>query len=497
MLFNSYIFVFIFLPIVLCIFYKIGPINHRLGIAWLTAASVFFYGWWNPNYLVLLFFSIIINFLFGIKIARTYNQSFRKFLFILSIVFNLILLAYYKYTDFIIFNFNNISTTEWALPHIILPLGISFYTFTQIAFLVDTYRGEVKEFNFLHYMLFVTYFPHLIAGPIIHHKEVMPQFNNKSIYAEKFNNVAIGLTVFIIGLSKKLLLADQIAPTVDSIFLTANQNNYISTYQSWIGALGYTLQLYFDFSGYSDMAIGLSKMLGIKLPLNFNSPYKALNIIDFWRRWHMTLSRFLRDYLYIPLGGNRKGTFRRHINLLITMFLGGLWHGAGWTFIIWGTLHGIYLIINHIWSNTIGQIIKNKINIYPIFVLLYKLVCQLITLLCVIIAWVFFRAPDTSTAISIIKSMFGRQNNVQFIQSLPYSTEIIYWLISLLLIVWMLPNTQQIVRQIGDFTPKKTNYINTIIHWKPNFTYLFICSLLFVICLLLINKESTFLYYQF
>lgn len=265
--------------------------------------------------------------------------------------------------------------------NIILPIGISFYTFTQIAFLVDTYQEKVNEYRFIHYLLFVTYFPHLIAGPVLHHKEMMPQFADSRIYKFSTTDFAVGLTIFCIGLAKKVLIADNLAPYANPLFSGADAP---SLFIAWGGVLAYTFQLYFDFSAYSDMAIGLSRLFGVKLPLNFNSPYKATNISEFWGRWHMTLSRFLMDYLYIPLGGNRTGIIRRYRNLITVMLLGGLWHGAGWNFVIWGGLHGVYLIIHHGWGK-----LSELLN-FPVNLVLWRLTATSITFLSVCFAWVFF-----------------------------------------------------------------------------------------------------------
>ena len=352
MLFNSYPFLFIFLPITILGFFQIGRYSRTLASLWLFSASLFFYGWWNPAYVSLLLASILFNYGVGKAVSREHARShFRRAWWILAlgITADLCLLGYYKYTNFFIANVSGLLNRNWHIDPVILPLGISFFTFTQIAFLVDAYRGDVKESNFIHYGLFVTYFPHLIAGPVLHHKEMMPQFALPVTYRPNLENFSVGLTLFTIGLFKKVILADGISPYANLVFNAADHGTKILFTEAWGGALAYTFQLYFDFSGYTDMALGISCLFGVKLPINFNSPYKAVNIIDFWRRWHITLSRFLRDYLYFPLGGNRKGPFRRYANLIATMVLGGLWHGAGWTFILWGTLHGCYLIINHAW----------------------------------------------------------------------------------------------------------------------------------------------------
>lgn len=361
MLFNSYIFIFCFLPIVMIGFFGLARISRAFAVSWLALASVFFYGYWNPTYVGLLLGSIIFNYKMGMWITKADAQDdkvLKKRLLTFAITGNLLLLIYYKYANFFVTNVNSLIGTDWSFNNLILPLGISFFTFTQIAYLVDTFQGKVKEYNFSHYLLFVTYFPHLIAGPVLHHKQMMPQFNATATYRISLENIAIGLTFFSIGLAKKVLLADNLAEYATPVFTAADTGVPVQFFGAWVGALAYTFQLYFDFSGYSDMAIGISKMFGVNLPINFNSPYKAQSIIEFWRRWHISLSQFLREYLYFPLGGNRKGPTRRYINLLITMVLGGLWHGANWTFVIWGGLHGLYLCINHFWLHMLVKLRK-------------------------------------------------------------------------------------------------------------------------------------------
>lgn len=315
---------------------------------------------------------------------------------------NLSILGYFKYANFFIDNINGVIDQKLYLEPIILPLAISFFNFQQIAYLIDIYRGNTCELNFLHYSLFVTFFPQLIAGPIVNHKEMLPQFAKKETYDIKPQNIAIGLTVFFIGLFKKVVIADNMAIYATPVFEAVEKGYMLTFFEAWEGVLSYTFQIYFDFSGYSDMAIGLGYLFGIHIPLNFHSPYKATNIIDFWRRWHITLSRFLLNYLYIPSGGNRKGNFRRHVNLMITMLLGGLWHGASWTFVTWGGLHGLYLLINHSWKSilkTSGISLKYK--------LLSIHFSRLLTFIAVVVAWVFFRAETFGGASIILKSMVG------------------------------------------------------------------------------------------
>ena len=401
MLFNSWQFILFYLPITLGAFFAFARYSHRIAAAWLALASLVFYGWWNPHFVPLLVGSVLFNYAVGLALSRTRGSQHRSLIFATAIVANLLLLGYWKYTNFLISTFDALSGRQLALAEIVLPLGISFFTFTQIAFLVDVYRGIAREYSFVHYLLFVSYFPHLIAGPIIHHKQVMPQFGADETYRANSLNFARGMLMFAIGLAKKALLADSFAEYSSPVFDGAAGGLHPNFIVAWTGALAYTGQIYFDFSGYSDMAIGLSRMIGVELPLNFNSPYKSVNIIEFWRRWHMSLSAFLRDYLYIPLGGNRHGAVRRQVNLLTTMLLGGLWHGANWTFVVWGGLHGIFLVTNHAWrSATQRGDLRARIDT-PIG----RALGRLLTLLCVIAAWVFFRAVNFESAWRILHGM--------------------------------------------------------------------------------------------
>ncbi|QJD31486.1 MBOAT family protein [Methylococcus geothermalis] len=403
MLFNSYGFILGYLPIVLGGFFLIARNSHRLAALWLAAASVFFYGWWNVKFVPLLLASIAFNYAIGYAIGHARVSSSARHLLAAGIVADLVLLGVFKYTHFFIGSINDFFGLNIELARIVLPLGISFFTFTQIAYLVDVYRGIAREYDFIHYLLFVTYFPHLIAGPVLHHKQMMPQFASASIYRPQYSNMGIGLTLFTIGLAKKVLLADSFGQYADPVFAAAKDGFEPRFIMAWTGALAYTFQLYFDFSGYSDMAVGLSRMFGVQLPVNFNSPYKAWNVIEFWRRWHMTLSAFLRDYLYIPLGGNRLGPVRRHVNLMITMLLGGLWHGANWTFVVWGGLHGFFLVSNHAW-----RALRLRLGIPLVEPTgLGRMTGVAITFLCVVVAWVFFRAESLAAGLVIAKGCFG------------------------------------------------------------------------------------------
>ena len=466
MLFNSFEFIFVFLPITILVFHLIGKQgHHRVAIAWLVGASLFFYGWWNPAYLGLMIFSILFNYSIGASLSNTSGHKLSsKTILTIGVAVNLVVLGYYKYANFFVDTLNSLGDTHLILHEVILPLAISFFTFQQIAYLVDTYRGETKEYNFLHYCLFVTFFPQLIAGPIVHHKEMLPQFAKDVVYKLNSRNLAIGLTIFTLGLFKKVVLADGISVYATPVFDAAEAGVVLTFFEAWAGALAYTFQLYFDFSGYSDMAIGIARMFGIRLPLNFNSPYKATSIIDFWRRWHITLSHFLRNYLYIPLGGSRKGEVRRYINLMITMVLGGLWHGAGWTFVLWGALHGFYLMINHGWSAIFKGKIKTKVGL---------IIAWAITFLAVVISWVPFRAESIEGMGNVLSGMFGLHGVGE------YSFITWVWLLILLLISTLATNTSSIVNR----------------ELKPIVSVLI--GFLFFISILFINNKSEFLYFQF
>jgi len=399
LLFNSYIFIFAFLPITFFIYFYLN--KKRLTEAskgFLVFSSLFFYSWWNIIYLPIILSSILFNYLVGSILSKS-SEGAKKFrkksILLFGIILNILLLMYFKYSDFFIENINFIANTQIDLLKLTLPLAISFFTFQQIAYLVDSYRGETKEYDFLNYSLFVTFFPQLIAGPIVHHKEMMSQFTTKKNKIINYTNIALGLFIFSIGLFKKVVIADTFAVWATAGFDTIATLNLI---EAWATSLSYTFQLYFDFSGYADMAIGAALLFNIKLPINFNSPYKALNIQDFWKRWHITLSRFLRDYIYIPLGGNRKGNIRTYNNLLATFIIGGIWHGAGWTFVFWGLLHGLALVIHRLW-----QSLNYKMN---------SILAWFITFNFINIAWVFFRARNWDDAIKVLSSMFDFNNIV-------------------------------------------------------------------------------------
>jgi len=402
LLFNSFEFIFLFLPVTTLLYFSIARLaNAEAAIGVLVAASLLFYGYWNPPYLLLILFSIGFNYLWGrLLIGR--QGAAGKTLLIVGVACNLSLLGYFKYANFFVDNLNLVLGTDWNLQRIFLPLAISFFTFQQISYLVDAWQGKTREYSFLHYSLFVSFFPQLIAGPIVHHREMLPQFGERRNARPHWENFAVGISIFSIGLFKKTVIADSLSQFVGPVFDDPNALADLELFTAWGSTLAYTFQLYFDFSGYSDMAVGCARLFGIRLPVNFFSPYKAANIIDFWRRWHITLSRFLRDYLYISLGGNRKGPARRYVNLFLTMLLGGLWHGAGWTFVIWGALHGAYLIVNHAWAY-LAAAAGLRLGGHR----LYRGAAWLLTFLAVTLSWVYFRAPSVEHAHRILGALVG------------------------------------------------------------------------------------------
>ncbi len=502
MLFNSPIFLFVFLPATAILCFTIrARVGRNAALGFLVLASLFFYGWWNPIYLPLLIGLAVFNFLLAriILNERIKPDGGRKNLLVtFGVTVDLAALAYFKYTDFFIRTANETVGTHWELQHIVLPLAISFFTFQKIAYLVDAGRGRVEPHSFLEYCFFVMFFPQLIAGPIVHHHEIFSQTKRERSFRFDRMNLAIGLTIFFIGLFKKVVLADNLAPLASSVFADAGLGKEIHFLRAWEGMLAYTFQLYFDFSGYSDMAIGASRIFGIKLPLNFHSPYQAVSITDFWRRWHMTLSRFLRDYLYISLGGNRRGPTRRYINLFLTMAIGGLWHGAAWTFVFWGALHGAMLIVNHAWR----AVWKTPINRWW-----SRGIARAITFLCVALAWVFFRAPDMQSAFAIYRGLVAWTPDISA-SALAYD---LGWLVFWMSIVWFWPNTQQWMARVRPafnysssdlredplLVPVANTPWQRLVLWRPNPAFAIALGLGVAASLLSLQRVSEFLYFQF
>ncbi|MBB3112688.1 D-alanyl-lipoteichoic acid acyltransferase DltB (MBOAT superfamily) [Paenibacillus phyllosphaerae] len=483
MLFNSYVFIFAFLPVTVIVYFLLNRFRlSELAKMWLALSSLFFYGWWDVKYVPLILASIGFNYLMGRLLMRPApryrgdpddpndylkerGRGKRRALLAFAVICNVLLLIYYKYADFFLTNLNEVAGTNFGLLKLILPLGISFFTFTQIAFLVDAYKRKAREANIVSYVLFVTFYPHLIAGPILHHSEMMPQFDRVRNKAWNWRNASLGIFVFGMGLFKKVVIADTFANYASDGFASATQ--FLAT---WVAALSYTFQLYFDFSGYTDMAIGAALLFNIRLPQNFNSPYKALNLQDFWRRWHMTLSRWLRDYIYIPLGGNRKGEARMLTNLMIVFLVGGLWHGAGWTFLFWGFLHGFGQVIHRLWGK-FCKLIGFKLP---------QAIAWLITFVYVVIAWVFFRATSIDQAMRILKGMFGLSgfdfDEDSFIALLP----------AIAMLVIFFP--------IVLFAKNSSERMET---FRPTWLIGLIIAFLFIVSLLYFNQISEFLYFNF
>ncbi|MBN8457614.1 MAG: MBOAT family protein [Verrucomicrobia bacterium] len=515
MLFSTYTFLVFFLPLVLLGYYGLGRFHWRLATGWLTLSSLGFYAWWKPDpnqpwsplFLLLVIGSCAANYLCGNAIAGSTRPAIRRGLVTAGVTANLTLLAYYKYLG--IFAVWTHAATGWpaSIPHPVMPLAVSFFTFLQIAFLVDVFRGDRTGYNFADYLLFVTFFPHLIAGPLVHHRELIGQFRPR---VTRFNPrfLAVGLTVLGIGLFKKVVLADNLAEVATPIFQFASQGiRPLAPGEAWAGALAYTFQIYFDFSGYSDMAIGASYMFGLRLPLNFNSPYKSVSIIDFWRRWHMTLSRFLRDYLYIPLGGNRRGPIRRYSNLMVTMLLGGLWHGAGITFVVWGALHGIYLCVNNAW---IG--VRKRFGWRPI----PRPAAVAVTFLAVVFAWVPFRAGNFELA-SSGNARLAWNTTSRFYQAMvvpgggPVWTHIadghimkakraVRPLVYAILVAFLFPNTQEVLGRLSPHfrtgrEPRRRRH--RWWSWRPVPLAAVGVFLLLVVVTLEMDRGGEFIYFQF
>ncbi|MBT8422110.1 MAG: MBOAT family protein [Gammaproteobacteria bacterium] len=498
MLFNSEVFLFVFLPLTLAVFYMAGALRRiRVAVFLLVIASLIYYAWWNPAYVPLILGSMVLNYLLGLALAGVVRRQQRrraKLLLTLGVAGNLGALGYFKYAGFLVANLAAVGVTDMTPPDILLPLAISFFTFQQIAYLADVYQDKVAENNPLSYALFVTFFPQLIAGPIVHHSEMMPQFGDKSIGRFKLANLLAGSAIFFIGLFKKVVIADNIAPFANTVFRAAEAGATVSFADAWAGSLSYSFQIYFDFSGYSDMALGIARMFGICLPINFNSPYKATGIIDFWRRWHMTLSRFLRDYLYIPLGGNRLGQRRRYANMFVVMLLGGLWHGAGWTFVAWGALHGLYLSINHGWRAWRGEARSDSV--------VARASATLLTFVLVVFAWVFFRAESFASALTIVTAMVSPPavSPRALLAGLTLDREIVLRLALLGVIVAFLPNTQQFMRRVMDpefYRIRVDTRFTAWLVWGSNPASACVVALFTALAVMSLWQPSEFLYYQF
>ncbi len=537
MLFNSSAFLLCFLPVVLAGFIILSHFRQqRLAGAWVTCASLFFYGWWNPIYLPLLGGSMAFNYALGGYLVRRRNTP----LLIFGVAANVLLLGYYKYTGFLAEAVDQAAGLNLAIPNIVLPLAISFFTFQQIAYLVDANDGAVVEHDFLNYCLFITFFPHLIAGPITHHREMFPQFNDPDTFRPKLENLAVGLTLFLIGLFKKVAIADTMGNFARPVYQAAADGVALSFLESWCGALSYAFQIYFDFSGYTDMAIGLGLMFGISLPPNFDSPFKARNIIDFWSRWHMTLTRFVTAYIYNPIVVRlTRSRARRGLSLpkrgrvtpgafvsliafptIFSMFVIGVWHGAGWQFAVFGLLHGIFLTVNHAWHQVKVRMGLPLESNHPLAVV----ASVLLTFVCVVVALVFFRADSVSAAMTLLTGMAGANGFVlpERLLDLPGMASLrdllglpsaklelfglveLNWILALLAAIWILPNAQQWLRNYRTalVAEQRANWLQAAyptLVWRPASVIGFLVGgVAFFVVLRAISAAPTeFLYFQF
>jgi alginate O-acetyltransferase complex protein AlgI len=489
MLFNSYAFILIFLPLVATGYFLL---NKHLPATWsrlfLLLSSLGFMTFWNLYFALVLICSVLFNYVFGsiISTAARQAEKRKKFLFIVALAANILFLGFFKYSNFFLDNVNTVLATQIQPLHILLPIGISFYTFMQIAWLTDIYRSGEFRYDFLSYCLYVTFFPYVISGPIAYHSEVIPQLQAEENCRFNKANLCRGLFIFSIGLFKKTAIADTLALVANGGF---GATGALTFTEAWLTSLSYTMQLYFDFSGYTDMAIGAALVFNIHLPANFNSPYKSLDIREFWRRWHITLSRFLRDYIYIPLGGNRHSEYGTLVNLMLTFLIGGLWHGAAWTFVFWGFLHGAALCVHRIWMKT--------------GIRLNKVIAWFLTFNFINIAWVFFRAPSLNDAGKILKGMAGLngilvssnlagnpfwQNmtaiGIRFGEwraNLPHAEAPVYFFCILLIpFVLITKNSNELLQR-----------------FQPNWKTALAVSLMMVVGLLLLNETSSFLYFNF
>jgi len=484
MVFNSLSFLLLFLPLSLA-GYAFFSVRHReWGLGWLLLVSLAFYALWDWRFLPLLLFSLTGNYMISRLIAASPRQRRRSLLLATGITANLGLLGFFKYANFFLSSLAAASGIDLPLLSLLLPVGISFFTFTQIAYLVDIRHGKGAVPEFAHYLLFASYFPYIVAGPILHHREMLEQFADRQRVRFRVDDFAKGLALFIFGLGKKLLIADNLASAFTPLFHQADPGFF----QAWLGMFAYTLQLYFDFSGYTDMAVGVSRMFGLKMPINFNSPYKAINVSDFWQRWHISLSRFLRSYLYIPLGGNRAGQFNRYRNLMLTMLLGGLWHGANWTFVIWGGLHGLYLCIQHGWQHWVDRRYQTRSPLRP-------WMGQLLTFVAVLVAWNFFRSPDALSALRVLAGMVGINGLAPLSGIEPWSYAL---LASAAAIVFLLPNSGELLL-FAEKTYENHRRAPSLLPlcFTGNRRWGVALGLLLALAVLSMEKSSEFIYAQF
>jgi len=484
MLFNSYIFILLFFPLCLVGYYGLNKIKkHNIAMVFLWGMSLWFYGYFNPGYLLIIISSILLNFAIYKILGRLSDKKIKKLCLVAGLAANIAILGYFKYTDFFISTLNSVAKTDFNLINVVLPLGISFFTFQQLSFVIDSYKGEVGNYSFIEYACFVTYFPQLIAGPIVTHDELVPQFKDMSKKSISWDNFSRGLFIFVLGMTKKVMVADMFGNAVNVGFADINGLNSTSAV---IVMLAYTIQIYFDFSGYCDMAIGLGKMMNFDLPLNFNSPYKALTITEFWDRWHMTLTRFFTRYIYIPLGGSRRGKMRTYINVFIVFLISGFWHGAGFTFILWGVLHGLFSIITRMFRSIFDKI--------PAFI------NWIITFIFVNVTWVFFRADTIADGINLLSKVFDfnfgainanlvtafTMKEVEFVLNIiPGAAGFAPYIMVLFFAAAVI------------VTVKAPNAYECMVNFKPTIANSLVTVLLFIWCLISFSGISTFLYFNF
>jgi alginate O-acetyltransferase complex protein AlgI len=514
MLFNSLLFLFLFLPLAWGGFRLCSRMGPRFAAGWLVAVSLFFYGWWTPAYLLLLCGSIVFNYTVGFMIQRTVEKpSLQQAILALGVTANLLLLGYYKYL-FPVLHWVEQYGIQLVPPGtaVLLPLGISFFTFTQIGYLIDCQAALTASRSFIHYALFVTFFPHLIAGPILHHREMLPQFENKEIWRFKLDNIAIGLSIFFIGLAKKDVVADYFASYANIGFSNPGGLTFL---QAWFSAFAYSMQLYFDFSGYSEMAIGLGLLFNIRFPANFDSPYKSRSIIDFWQRWHMTLTRYLNLYLYnpialwitrrraerhLPVGRQGLRTFSGYLAMaavptFVTMIPIGIWHGAGLQFVVFGLLHGVYLSVNHAW-----RILFHKRNApEPVGLPLWLSTVWKVALtyLAVLVAQVFFRSPSVPGAIRMLTSMAGQQHLPPDPYLFSIGKKLVLEVVLAFLFVWLAPNVLQIFAAWEPTLSKPHALVSARLQWKPNVAWAVGIGVLATLAILAVSGQTEFLYFRF
>ena len=503
MLFNSYIFIFLFLPLALLGYFLLNKRKrYELAKYYLVGMSLWFYAYFNVSYLWIILASILVNYVCHLRMTALTSQGKRTsdLWFGLGIFFNIGLLFYFKYYDFFVENINALFHVSFTLKNIILPLGISFFTFQQIAFLVDVRRGDAEPQTASDYMLFVSFFPQLIAGPIVSHREMLPQFKDPELKSPNYRNLYTGFCIFVIGLAKKILLADVFGQAVEWGY---KYSHLLSGFSTALVIVFYALQIYFDFSGYCDMAVGIGYLFNLRIPVNFISPYRAENILDFWNRWHITLTRFFTGYLYIPLGGNRRGKLRTYLNILIVFLVSGIWHGAGYTFIIWGLLHGVMNIVTRFFHE-----VKKRFTFMErepaILRKLQKVLAVAVTFIAVSIAWVFFRADSVVQALSVIRSLSHLQEpgvyselssffslqtvgyvfkilHMEDLAFVPYFPMVCYCLIS----IWLIWGRKE-EPGMGELPRLKPTILNCVLY----------CAL-FLWCLFSFSGVSIFLYFNF